>query len=384
MIVGLLGKPRAAKDMSLALQRAAVREPDVLPLYGTSELEMPVPALAGDYFATRPTGFAVEPFGRPGATSLIMAQRIGALARELRGRKVAVSISPSFFHVTWDRPQAYASNFSPLLAGECLYSEVLSRPLRQRFAKGLSTFPETLRRRPMLAEAALRLQRDSMVARFGDELLAPLGRAQNLLYAFQDHAAALDFLQEHGAESAAPPRSPRVFDWTAEEQRYAAVAKAFSDPHPSEAHKRQFHAWSATGGYRHAMLQSPEWQDLELLLDTAHELHVHVLVLVIPLNGVYLDELGVGREDRAFFYDRIESVCYHHHADVRDFREWDEDATFFRDTHDHITSKAWIMIDRTLDDFYHDRPIDPAATEPTPKRAPRDESTSIKARAKFS
>jgi D-alanine transfer protein len=380
----ILSQARPEKDVSLAWQRAALREPDVLPLYGTSELEMPMPALAGDYFATRPTGFAVEPLGQPGATSLIMAQRIAALARELRGRKVAVTISPSFFHITWDRPQAYASNFSPLLAGECLYSNVLSRPLRQRFAERLDTFPETLRRRPMLASTALHLQRDSVAARVGEELLAPLGRAQNLLYAFQDHAAALEFLREHEPELAAPTRSPQALDWPAEQQRYSAVAKSFPDPHPSEAQKRQFHAWSASGGYRHAMLQSPEWQDFELLLDTAHELHVHLLVLVIPLNGVYLDELGVRREDRAFSYDCIESICYHHHADVRNFREWDEDAAFFHDTHDHITSKAWILIDRTLDDFYHDRPLASPVVPPAPKRPPGGESSPMTSRPKLS
>src|SRR5206468_214007 len=115
----------------------------------------------------------------------------------------------------------------------------------------------------------------------------------------------------------------------------------------TEAHKRAFHAFSAAGGYRHALLRSPEWRDLELLLDTAHELHAEVLILAIPLNGAYMDVLGVHREDRAFFYDHMEAFCEHHHAAVRDFREWDEDPAFFLDTRDHLSAKGWILIDQT-------------------------------------
>jgi D-alanine transfer protein len=313
-----------------------------------------------------------------------MAQRLAALGPAVRGRKVAVVLSPTFFCVPWSRPRAYASNFSPLIAGECLFSPALSRSLRQRFAERLSLYPETLRKRPTLVDAAALLLRDSALAKVRTALLAPLGRAENLLYEFQDHAAAVSFLRKHEGELVVPARAARRIDWPAEQQRYAALAEPFPASHPSEAQKREFKALAASGGYRRAMLRSPEWQNFELLLETARALHVRLLVAAIPLNGVCFDELGVTREDRAFFYDHLETLCASHRAALRDFREWDEDAKFFRDRFDHITSEAWILIDQTLDNFYHDRPIGPLRGPVLQERPPAEEKSRVKERAKLS
>src|SRR4029077_2407185 len=100
------------KNQGLAFERAAARTPDILLLYGSSELIDPIPNRASDFFATAPTGFEVCPIGKPGATSLVILQRLGALGSDLRGRKVAVSISPSFFFRHDLNTDSYAGNFS--------------------------------------------------------------------------------------------------------------------------------------------------------------------------------------------------------------------------------------------------------------------------------
>ena len=58
------------KNQGLAFQRAAARAPNVLPLYGSSELTaVPVPERANIFFRTAPTGFQVSPVGAGGASS---------------------------------------------------------------------------------------------------------------------------------------------------------------------------------------------------------------------------------------------------------------------------------------------------------------------------
>src|SRR5438876_11461248 len=48
------------KNQGLAFQRAAVRAPDVLPIYGSSELIHPIPDRSSAFFRTAPTGFQVS------------------------------------------------------------------------------------------------------------------------------------------------------------------------------------------------------------------------------------------------------------------------------------------------------------------------------------
>src|SRR4030095_13818857 len=107
------------KNQGLAFQRAAARAPYVLPLYGSSELTaVRVPEKAHVFFRTAPTGFQVSPVGAGGANSLIVLQKIGALGSDLRGKRVAISLSPGWFVKPgpgWSG--GYKGNFSPMAAG---------------------------------------------------------------------------------------------------------------------------------------------------------------------------------------------------------------------------------------------------------------------------
>ena len=86
------------KNQGLAFQRAAVRAPNVMTLYGTSELITPsIPERASLFFRSAPTGFQVSPVGGAGANLLVMLQKVGALGSDLRGKKLVISLSPGWF-----------------------------------------------------------------------------------------------------------------------------------------------------------------------------------------------------------------------------------------------------------------------------------------------
>ena len=83
------------KNQGVALQRNAFEKPDLLPLYGSSELIKPIPNKAARFFRRYPTQFEVFPVGKAGTTSLIILQKLAGVGDALRGRKVAISLSPS-------------------------------------------------------------------------------------------------------------------------------------------------------------------------------------------------------------------------------------------------------------------------------------------------
>src|SRR6266705_1778667 len=71
------------KNQGVAFQRAAARAADVLPLYGSSELVLPQPQKASNFFCTAPTGFQVSPVGNPGMAALSIMQKVAALGSDL-------------------------------------------------------------------------------------------------------------------------------------------------------------------------------------------------------------------------------------------------------------------------------------------------------------
>src|SRR5436190_21650918 len=121
------------KKQGLAFQRAAARAPNVLPLYGSSELMIPpVPQRAHIFFRTAPTGFQVSPVGAGGANSLTMLQKIGALGSDLHGKKVAISLSPGWFVKPgpgW--MEGYRGNFSLMAASALVLGHELDFELKR-------------------------------------------------------------------------------------------------------------------------------------------------------------------------------------------------------------------------------------------------------------
>src|SRR5262247_1958629 len=86
------------KYQTLTFQRAALASGHVLPIFGSSELFCcGQPFRPSEVFAARPTGFDVFAVGHAGLGDLLFAQMFAALGPELRGKRVVVSDSPSWF-----------------------------------------------------------------------------------------------------------------------------------------------------------------------------------------------------------------------------------------------------------------------------------------------
>src|SRR6266566_1940622 len=132
------------KNQGLAFERAAARAPDILLLYGSSELSDPIPNRASDFFSSEPSGFQVCPVGKAGTTSLIILQKLGALGSELRDRKVVIWVSPSWFFTPAVSPYYYAGNFSLPAASGILFDDALDWNLKTEIVKRMSQFPDTL------------------------------------------------------------------------------------------------------------------------------------------------------------------------------------------------------------------------------------------------
>jgi poly-D-alanine transfer protein DltD len=86
-----------AKLHGVALIREALSRPDTLVFFGSSELIPDVPMKGVDFFSDSPTGFTMFPVGKAGTTALSVLQKLGGAAEELEGKKLVLSLSPSFF-----------------------------------------------------------------------------------------------------------------------------------------------------------------------------------------------------------------------------------------------------------------------------------------------
>ncbi|HYY36046.1 MAG TPA: D-alanyl-lipoteichoic acid biosynthesis protein DltD, partial [Candidatus Binatia bacterium] len=259
------------KNQGLAFERAAARTPDILLLYGSSELIDPIPNRASDFFSREPTGFEVCPVGKAGTTPLIVLQKLGALGSELRGRKVAISLSPSSFLTPGVRPEFYAGNFSLPAASGTLFGNALELNLKTEIAKRMLQFPDTLGQDGLLRLAADCLASGRPLDRIILIAMWPLGKLQNIILDLQDHFEALLYILSGGK---------LVPNWL----------------RPLSSHKIHLHkgttrdGWETTAksldtirpardaAFRARVTVSTEWTDLELLFRTLTAVRARPLI----------------------------------------------------------------------------------------------------------
>jgi D-alanine transfer protein len=333
------------KNQGLAFERTAACAPDILLLYGSSELIDPIPNRASDFFSHEPSGFEVCPVGKAGTTSLIILQKLGALGSALHGRKVAISLSPSSFLTPAVKPDFYAGNFSVAAASGTLFGNALDLNLKAEIAKRMLQFPDTLGKDGLLGLAASCLASGRPFDRVVLMAMWPLGKLQNIILDLQDHFEALVYILGGGKP---------VPNWL----------------RPLSSHRVHLHKASAGGGrerlttksleaiypakdiaFRARVGTAGEWTDLDLLFRTLTELRARPLILSMPIDAYVAP--GVSRSAHEVYYDRMREFARRYHFALVEFEDHDADPTFLIARREHPTPKGWMYYNRALDNFFH-------------------------------
>ena len=339
------------KNQDMVFQRTAARPRRVLPLYGSSELVIAVPDRANKFFQNAPTGFQVSPVGTVGATSLIILQKIAALGSDLRGRKLAISLSPVWFLMPATKPNWY---FSLLAASELTFGSAVDFKLKRDIASRMLQFPGTLEKSPLLAFALRRLSAGSWFDRLIFCAILPFGKIYTAGLELQDHFAAVAHILYVTKPALAQQRqrSDRPIPIAnVSETNIRAQAKVESAPAKVESMARG----RLDPLFLSRMNAAPEWADLELLLRALAKVHARPLLLSMPMDGRFYDQQGYSRLARENYYEKMRALAQRYNFALIEFEDHDEDPAFLDAQHTHLTQEGWLFYDRALDDFFHGR-----------------------------
>lgn len=352
-IHGLADELSDLKLQGVALQKAAFTQPDLLVLYGSSELAKPVPNKATEFFEEYPSGFRVFPVGKPGTTSLAIMEKVAALGRYLKGRKVAFSISPSYFLSEKVNQDYYEGNFSALQAQELAFSRHLSPDLKRDAARRMIAYPNTIEGNWTLDFGLRRLAGDSALDRLLYAACWPLGRLGNAVGRAQDHIeAGLKIAADSDVDSPKPIKIPGL-NWKEIFRKTSVKVKTTRPPVSPRLIKRP--KGSMDSVFLKTLKEADEWEDFELLLRTLREMQAVPLLLSMPLHGVDLETTGVSAEARKAYGERLKELATKYQMELVYFGQYDNDPTFFADNLDHPGERGWVILNKVLDDFYHER-----------------------------
>jgi D-alanine transfer protein len=371
------------KNQGAALQQAAIDTGCLLPVYGSSELNLLAsynrPFHPTVLFRDRPTGFTVFPVGRAETTCVILLQKLAAIGTGLEGRKVAISLTPWWFYKRLTtRPDAYAGNFSDLHAGELVFHTRLSLPLKQDAARRMLQFPATLETRPLLRFALENLADGSPLGLACYHAVLPLGLMHNAIVRYQDHWSVVRYLWNHPPNTSplTAPRStpPPAPDWPMLHRQAGSLYRAHSNNNKFGLDNKRWdnvyrhevlrlrNAPSEEDAFLRTLERSQEWDDLELLLRELNELGARPLLLSMPLHGGWCGQCGITYTARRVYYEKLRGISTRYHAPVVDFANHEADQSFLTDP-GHLAPGGFLYFDQVLDAFFHDALAIPSREE---------------------
>ena len=339
------------KLQGVALQKTAFTQPDLLVLYGSSELVSPVQGKASEFFEQYPTGFRVFPVGKPGTTSLAIMQKIASVGRYIEERKVAFSISPSYFFSEKVNQEYYEGNFSALQAMELAFSTHLSPELKRAAAHRMIEYPETVEGNWTLEFGLRRLAGDTFLDRAIYAAIWPLGKLANAVGRAQDHIEAGLHIAESIEEKNPKPHRIAGLNWKEILRKTSVKVKTTRPPITPRLTKRP--KGSRDADFLKVLKEADEWDDFELLLRTLKEMHADALLISMPLHGPDLETTGVSAEARKAYGVELNRLAGQYGVQLVYFSQYENDPTFFADNLDHPGERGWMLFNKVLDDFYH-------------------------------
>ncbi|HHP9971761.1 TPA: D-alanyl-lipoteichoic acid biosynthesis protein DltD, partial [Listeria monocytogenes] len=352
-------------------QKKALQEGNYLPIYGSSELSRVDPFHPSVVSKKYNQGYTPFLLGRPGTQSLSHFLDVNALGDDLKGKKVAVVLSPQWFQPKGVSDPSFGANFSPLHAYKFALEDTKNTPERRYAAKRLLSF------QVVQSDSTLKKLLENIVAKGPKKPHDPklLNITGNIELKILERKDDLESKYIIGSKQDRVNKGLKELPETLDYQKLDELAKETGErstgnnPFQVKEHYYQKKIKPIEGKLKNSRKdlrydQSPEFADLQLLMDAFKKAGADVIFINPPINGKWIDYIGMDKQGLDDYYaktkEQIESQGFRYYS----LEEYQNDAFFLEDPI-HLSWRGWVKIDQVLADFVKE----PMQTnyKPTPK-----------------
>lgn len=336
-------------------QKVLAGTPDsVTSLYvmGSSEFYVQIPQNAANWLPQYSSDFDMYLSGRGNQQSLYHAIELAAIASSLTEPKVVLIVSPQWFTPGGIKASQFQSQFSRDAWDTMLENTRLSAGTRQRLVDRTATLM------PGLCSARARCATNP-VGRAWEFASAPYSSVSHefalLQETYQTEHSRRAFSYTGAWQSGSGPMDD--VDWDAVDAEAARVGATrvtnnsfgmddqnytqFIAPYLSKLPGRQ---------KNDRYTDSVEYDDLQLFLDVAKDLGVEVMLVALPVNGLWSDFTQLPTSERDGYAARIRAIATANDVQLTDLTGNQYEPFYFYDSI-HIGWRGWVDVTRACWEF---------------------------------
>lgn len=334
------------------IQAAMYKESSTYPIFGSSELKKVDPFHPVNVFSEMNVN--VKPFliGEAGSTDLIHAINVASQVGNMEHKKMAIIISPQWFTNTGIDDNNFTAKYSPLQISYLISNPTLSTKLKKQFATRLLDFSATKDDEKIKQVANIDLHQDV----FTKDVPS------------LEFDVSKKFLEKNDYVKSVLPKSQRNFktrdvvnlkDKTWSELRH--IAADYGKSHATN-NKYFMKNWYYKKIMNHQKklkrdnefyVNSKEFEDLDLLMQSLKEAKADPLFIVLPTNGKWYDHIGIGKERRQVVFNKITKQIEQSGFHMYDMSSKEYEPYVINDAV-HIGWKGWVYADEAMVNHIND------------------------------
>ena len=319
------------------IQEKMFKSDHFYPIYGSSELGKDDPFNPSMLLRNKNT-YAKQPFliGTGGSTDLVNAVELASQYDHLKGKKMALIISQQWFTDHGLTNKNFDARISKAQLNRLFNQKHLNPELKQRYAKRLLRFKNVENRKYLEKVAKGKINNK-------DQYLSPFKMNQ-----FEKiEAIKSNFPLSNTELENIKPVTTQDESWKMLHNK----AEQYGTKHSqSNMFKIRDEYWQLIKKHKRKVNRdyefnsnSPEFKDLELLVDTMREAGVDIEYISLPSNGKWYDHIGVNKEKRQKVYNKIKNTVISRGGKIYDMTDKDYEPYVISDAV-HIGWKGWVYI----------------------------------------
>lgn len=344
-----------------AIQEIIFSKKDTLPIYGSSELSTTdIPYNPSNIFSNKPLGFYTIPIGRGNSQSLIHAINFAALKDNLQNKKVVFIISPQWFTSSGLESKNFPINFSEIQYYKLMNDFSISKDIKKSISKrvyDLSINNDSLKSVNHYAELN---SSDCFYSKVLSLLSKPNYYLMYKVLSIKDKIETIKAIDSMPSEEKYNKNQIKKYiNWDEELIKANSIAKDKTNNNEFFINNSYYDKYikdnleKCKGIYKNqSYLNSPEYDDLKILLEICKTNNIKPLFVSVPVNKKWYDYCEFPKEDVAEYYSKVSSIVKSYNFDLLDLSSHEEEPYLLKDTM-HLGWKGWIYIDREIDEYYN-------------------------------
>ena len=323
---------------------------DYILLQATSELNAPVPQAPINFFPIDGMN-DVETVGVQGWQSLTHMTILGSQTTRNKDRKVAIIVSLQWFYNKYGiTPEDFQSSFAPVQFYAFLDNNKISYEHKKEYTSRINTLlTGSIQYLPEKIYAKL-YSSNNVLMKFIKVIFYPYFYAREYAVKLKDKGLLYKKLKTLGDKKNEEIRS---VDWNAEFKKAYEEGREEVTNNDYMVYDDYYNKYKSSLDSKRDYLEninildSKEYDDFKLYLDTCTDMGIKPYIILMPTNGKWYDQLGMKKEERDKFYTDIENIAEDRGFEVLNFDK-EEYKPYFMCDASHFGWKGWLDVDEKL------------------------------------